>query len=229
MKKLIIFPCLFFVVFALNARAIQEEYRAAEEKARVSYAFGMVIGLSFDFGSMGIDFDYSAFAEGLKAVIENDNYQFSEMEAYDIIGAALDEAMERQAVVYRQIEEDFLNENVIRPEVMFTESGLQFEIIEETTGEKPRYDSVVKVNYIGTLIDGTTFDSSYDYDGAYIPLDMVIEGWSEGLMLMSVGSIYRLYIPSYLAYGTEGFHPVIPPYSTLIFTVELLEIFNEEF
>ena len=229
MKKLIIFPCLFFVVFALNARAIQEEYRAAEEKARVSYAFGMVIGLSFDFGSMGIDFDYSAFAEGLKAVIENDNYQFSEMEAYDIIGAALDEAMERQAVVYRQIEEDFLNENVIRPEVMFTESGLQFEIIEETTGEKPRYDSVVKVNYIGTLIDGTTFDSSYDYDGAYIPLDMVIEGWSEGLMLMSVGSIYRLYIPSYLAYGTEGFHPVIPPYSTLIFTVELLEILNEEF
>ena len=228
MKKSFIFLCLFFIVFALNARAIQEEYRAAEERARISYAFGMVIGLSFDFGSMGIDFDYTAFAEGLRAAVEN-NPQLSEAEAYDIVEIAITEAMERQTVVYRQIEEDFLNANIMRPEVMFTESGLQYEIIEETTGEKPNFDSIVRVHYTSTFIDGAEFDNSYEEDGAYIPMYLIIEGLTEGISLMSVGSIYRFYIPSYIGYGSEGIQPVIPPYSTLIFTVELLEILNEGF
>jgi len=142
----------------------------------------------------------------------------------EIIETAWQEAMEKKSAQNRRLEEEFLARNGARPEVIVTPSGLQYEILVETAGEKPNPDSIVKVHYIGTFSDGSPFDSSTEEEGAYIPLDMVISGWTEGLLLMSVGSNYRLYIPSYLAYGKEGIQQIVPPYSTLIFTVELLEI-----
>jgi len=227
MKKLLVFLCLFLSVLALHARAIQEDYRKAEEKARVSYAFGMVIGNNLR--TAGMDFDYDAFADGVRAMLEEAlTPQFSEQEAMEIIETALQESTDRQSAQNRLLEEEFLARNMGKPGVIVTPSGLQYEIIADTAGEKPEPDSVVRVRYMGTFSDGSPFDSSIEEEGAYIPLDMVIPGWTEGLLLMSVGSNYRLFIPSYLAYGRDGIQPIIPPYSTLIFTVELLEIVSHD-
>jgi len=227
MRKLFVFFCLFLSVFALHARAIREDYRKAEDKERVSYSFGMVIGNNLR--TAGIDFDYDAFTEGVMSMLEeNMTPQFSEQEAMEIIETALQESMDRRTAENRILEELFLAANKERPNVIVTDSGLQYEILVATNGAKPESNSIVRVNYVGTFSDGSPFDSSTDENGAYIPLDMVIPGWTEGLMLMSVGSTYRLYIPSNLAYGKEGIQSVIPPYSTLLFTVELLEILSPE-
>jgi FKBP-type peptidyl-prolyl cis-trans isomerase len=226
MKKTFIFICLFFLVLALHAKAIQEDLRIADEKARVSYAFGMLFGSNLS--TTPLEFDYDAFAEGFKAMFEGEETLFTEQEAVEMVETAMYNAMEKVANVNRQQEDDFLAANSRRPEVQVTESGLQYEILVGTDGEKPKSNSVVKVNYTGNFTDGSLFDKSEDDDPAFIPLEMVIPGWTEGLMLMGVGSKYILYVPSSLAYGRNGIQNFIPPYSTLIFTVELLEISNLE-
>jgi len=226
MNKLFIFLCLFFAVLTLQAKAIQEDYRKADEKARTSYAFGMAIGTNFDLSSMGIEFDYAAFTEGLRATIEDGETQLTQQEAMEIIEVALQLASERRANQNRVLEEEFLALNSQKPGVRVTESGLQYEIIRDADGEKPDEDSVVRVNYTGTLVDGRLFDKSTEEGGTFIPLEAVFPGWAEGLMLMSPGSFYRLYIPSELGLGSEGVQGIIPPYSTLIFEIELIEIVN---
>ena len=121
--------------------------------------------------------------------------------------------------------EKFLAENAKREGVKTTASGLQYEVIEATLGQKPKATDTVKVHYEGTLIDGTVFDSSYKRgEPISFPLNGVIKGWTEGLQLMSVGSKYKLFIPYQLAYGEHGAGASIPPYAALIFTVELLNI-----
>jgi FKBP-type peptidyl-prolyl cis-trans isomerase FkpA len=226
MKKLFVIVCLLLSVLSLHARAIQEDYKNADEKARVSYAFGMLMASNLK--SIDLEFNYDAFADGVRTMIENLEPQFSEQEAMEIVEAAIQKTLEKTAGENQRRENEFLTKNSQRPEVKVTPSGLQYEIITETTGEKPNERSIVRVYYTGTFVDGTSFDSSNEDDGAYIPLEMVISGWTEGLMLMSVGSKYRFYIPSSLAYGKEGIQSIIPPYSTLIFTVELLEITEGE-
>lgn len=121
--------------------------------------------------------------------------------------------------------EKFLAENKKRPEVKTTASGLQYEVIEGTLGQKPKATDRVRVHYEGTLVDGTVFDSSYKRgESITFALNQVIKGWTEGLQLMSVGSKYKLYIPYELGYGALGAGGSIPPYAALIFTVELLGI-----
>ena len=121
--------------------------------------------------------------------------------------------------------EKFLAENAKREGVKTTESGLQYEVLEATLGQKPKATDTVRVHYEGTLIDGTVFDSSYKRgESIAFPLNGVIKGWTEGLQLMSVGSKYKFFIPYQLAYGERGAGASIPPYAALIFTVELLGI-----
>jgi len=226
MKKTIIFPCLFFIAFFLHAKGIQDDYKNSDEKARLSYAFGMVIGSQLGIGNMGIDFDYNAFGEGLKAIVDGDQTKISEQEAMEMIEAALYKAEEKQSSGNKAAEDEFFVTNGKKEGIKTTASGLQYEILKNADGEKPANNSVVKVNYTGMFLDGRPFDSSSEEGGAYIPLENVIPGWTEGLMLMSPGSIYRLYIPSKLAYGKDGIQGVIPPYSTLIFEVELISIMD---
>jgi FKBP-type peptidyl-prolyl cis-trans isomerase len=224
-KLLVVVVCLVLPALSLHARAIQEENKKAEENVRVSYAFGMLMGSNLN--SIQMEYDYVAFAEGFKDMVEGGNTRFTEQEAMEIVETAIQNAMEKQAGENREREEQFFAQNRERAEVKETPSGLQYEILEETEGDKPGANSVVRVFYEGTFIDGSPFDSSDEDDGAFIPLEMVIAGWTEGLQLMSVGSKYRFYIPSNLGYGQEGIQGVIPPYSPLIFNVELLEIMND--
>lgn len=118
----------------------------------------------------------------------------------------------------------FLAENAKKQGVQTTASGLQYEVISEGSGTKPKATDIVSVNYKGTLIDGKVFDSNEGSEPVTFKLDGVIAGWTEGLQLMSEGSKYRFYIPANLAYGEVGAPPVIEPNSALIFDVELLKI-----
>jgi FKBP-type peptidyl-prolyl cis-trans isomerase FklB len=121
--------------------------------------------------------------------------------------------------------EAFLSKNKEKAGVTTTASGLQYEVIKMGTGEKPTTQSTVKVHYVGTLIDGTEFDSSVKRnEPATFPVTGVIPGWTEALQLMPVGSKFKLYLPASIAYGATGAGEVIKPYSTLVFEVELLEI-----
>jgi len=119
----------------------------------------------------------------------------------------------------------FLKENAIKSGVHSTPSGLQYKIISEGHGKTPKATDTVRVNYRGTTIDGTEFDSSYKRNEPIeFPLNGVIPGWTEGVQLMKEGGKIQLFIPSNLAYGSQGAGGVIPPDSTLIFDIELLKI-----
>ena len=124
---------------------------------------------------------------------------------------------------------EFLEKNAQNDSVKQTKSGLQYMVIKEGNGIKPSATDTVTVHYTGTLIDGTVFDSSVERgEPASFPLDKVIPGWTEGLQLMSEGSKYRLFIPSELAYGSQGAGDQILPNSTLIFDVELIKVVKKK-
>lgn len=121
--------------------------------------------------------------------------------------------------------QNYLDENAKRDGVIVTDSGLQYEVLNEGTGDSPQSNSTVVVHYRGTLIDGTQFDSSYDRgEPATFRVDQVIAGWTEALQLMKVGSEYRLVIPPSLGYGNRGSGALIGPDEVLVFHVELLDI-----
>lgn len=226
MKKITLGFLFFAALSAVYARGIADELSLADERAKTSYAFGVVIGS--DLGQTGIEFDYTAFLEGLKDSITGAEAPYTLEEAVEIVQAAFQEAMAKRAEESRVREIQFLSENGVKEGIKSTESGLQYEVLSEGSGEKPLETDLVRVHYEGALTDGTIFDSSYERgESAEIPLNQVIPGWAEGIRLMSTGASYRFFIPSRLAYGGQGAGQVIPPYSTLVFTVELLEIVHE--
>ena len=196
---------------------------ASDRSSEVSYAFGVVLGS--DLKQLGLQFDYAALARGMEEVIEGKESRLTMEDAVAMVQEAYITAMTRLAEENRTKNEQFLAENAQKAGIVTTSSGLQYEVLSAGNGRKPGETDVVSVNYKGSLIDGTVFDSSYDRGTPVeFPLDQVIPGWSEGIQLMSVGSTYRLYIPSNLAYGEQGAQNVIPPNSALIFEVELLSI-----
>ncbi|MDR0494292.1 MAG: FKBP-type peptidyl-prolyl cis-trans isomerase [Treponema sp.] len=226
MKRCIISFCFFLLALSVYAEGIREDLNFSGGKARTSYAFGMTVGS--DLQETGLEIDYTAFTEGLRAAMEQKQTIMDRDEALEIVQDAFESAMGRQAAVLREKEGAFLAQNASQPGIKTTDSGLQYLVIKEGNGPKPESTDTVRVHYQGSLIDGVVFDSSQDRgEPEEIPLNMVIPGWSEGIMLMSVGSKYQLFIPSNMAYGERGAGQIIPPYSTLIFTIELLDIVAE--
>jgi FKBP-type peptidyl-prolyl cis-trans isomerase FklB len=191
---------------------------------KISYALGLSMGQNL-LGSGVTSLNYADLAAGIKDVLEKNQPQISYQEAQTVLNKFFSELEEKLVGEAKASGEAFLAENAKREGVKVTDSGLQYEVLEETIGQKPKATDKVRVHYEGTLIDGTVFDSSYKRgESITFGLDQVIKGWTEGLQLMSIGSKYKLYLPYHLAYGERGAGANIPPYSALIFTVELLGI-----
>ena len=191
---------------------------------KISYAIGLSMGQNL-MGSGVTSSEYADLAAGIKDVLEKNQPQISYQEAQQVLGKFFSELEAKIAGEAKAAGEAFLAENAKREGVKVTESGLQYEVLEATIGQKPKATDKVRVHYEGTLIDGTVFDSSYKRgESITFGLNQVIKGWTEGLQLMSIGSKYKLYLPYQLAYGERGAGANIPPYAALIFTVELLGI-----
>lgn len=176
--------------------------------------------------SSGVEnLNYADLAKGIEHVLEKQKPEITYSEAQQLLNQFFTELEQKIADQAKADGEKFLAENAKREGVKVTPSGLQYEVLEATLGQKPKATDTVKVHYEGTLVDGTVFDSSYKRgEPISFGLNQVIKGWTEGLQLMSIGSKYKLYIPYQLGYGAQGGAGSIPPYAALIFTVELLGI-----
>ena len=191
---------------------------------KISYSLGLSMGQNLR-GSGVTCIDYTDFAAGMKDVFENRQPQVSYQEAQSLLQRYFQDLEQKVAEEQKKAGAQFLAENAKRDGVKVTPSGLQYEVINATIGLKPKATDRVRVHYEGSLIDGTVFDSSYKRgESITFGLNQVIKGWTEGLQLMSIGSKYKLFIPYQLGYGEQGAGGSIPPYATLIFTVELLGI-----
>ncbi|MBQ3175906.1 MAG: FKBP-type peptidyl-prolyl cis-trans isomerase [Bacteroidales bacterium] len=191
---------------------------------KVSYALGMSVANNI-LASGVKDLNIEEFANAIKAVLTNQQPTLSVEEAQQVLTEYFTKLQEEQVKMFKSEGEAFLAENAKKEGVVTLPSGLQYKVITEGNGNKPTASQQVKCHYEGTLINGAKFDSSYDRnEPAVFPVNGVIQGWVEALQLMPVGSKWELYIPYNLAYGERGAGQSIPPYATLIFTVELLEI-----
>lgn len=223
------FALVAFTIIGITAcnggSSSSDSLKIKSQSDSVAYALGHSIG-----NNLKNQFPDASPEIISKAVIEafngKENKLFQNPQANEtFIRTYLKGESEKKAVVNKEKGEKFLAENAKKSGIKVTPSGLQYEVIKEGTGPKPTLENTVKVNYHGTNIDGEVFDSSVDRgEPATFPLNGVIKGWTEGLQLMSVGSKYKFYIPSELAYGARQAGQKIGPNSVLVFEVELLEI-----
>ncbi len=207
----------------------QGELTTPEQKA--GYAIGVNIGSNLVGQGLAADLDIAAIVAGLQESVAGGALKMTDEEmnaAMQAFSTLQQEKMNAQLEAQAQAGRDFLAQNGTKQGITTTASGLQYQVVTEAadaSAPMPKATDTVSVHYTGTLIDGTVFDSSVERnEPATFPLNGVIPGWTEGLQLMKVGSKYRFFIPSALAYGEAGAPPVIPPNSTLIFDVELLSI-----
>jgi FKBP-type peptidyl-prolyl cis-trans isomerase FklB len=191
---------------------------------KFSYAIGLGIGQNLlSMGAQKINVD--DFANAIKAVLNNEEPAMSHTEAREIVNKYFAELENDMNATNIEKGASFLEENKKKDNVITLPSGLQYEVLTEGTGKKAQATDQVKCHYEGTLIDGTLFDSSIKRgEPAVFGVNQVIPGWVEALQLMPEGSKWRLYIPSDLAYGARGAGEMIPPHSTLIFDVELIQV-----
>lgn len=194
------------------------------EKDTVSYSLGVNIATSLK--NQGFDdLNLEALTAALSDVFTNQPLQIDEAKGGQILNAYFQGMQERKQA--KNIEEGvaFLKANAAKPDVITLPSGLQYKILVEGNGPKPKATDKVTTHYHGTLINGTVFDSSVERgQPATFPVNGVIAGWIEALQLMPAGSKWQLYVPSDLAYGTRGASELIGPNTTLIFDVELISI-----
>ncbi len=225
-------PKLNLKVIALTVAVALPVAATAMEtpEERLSYTIGMDIGQSL--AEQGMELDIDLLVEALRAAYAGDETLLSQEEALAEREAFMQrrqQEMEQQRNVEAEqnLEQGqaFLAQNSENPDVQETPSGLQYRVVQEGTGASPAATDTVTVHYVGTLIDGTEFDSSRARgEPATFALNQVIPGWTEGVQLMSEGATYEFFIPSDLAYGEQGRPGPIGPNSTLIFEVELIEI-----
>ncbi|GAA71410.1 FKBP-type peptidyl-prolyl cis-trans isomerase [Pseudoalteromonas sp. BSi20439] len=201
---------------------MSDNFTTDAEKA--SYGIGLQMGEQLKANPFeGLNLN-SVF-EGMKDAYAGSAFQVEIPEiqaAFEKINEEIQARREEEAKVLAAEGIAFLEENAKRPEITVTESGLQYEVLATGEGEKPTAESTVRVDYHGTLVNGTVFDSSYERgQPAEFPVGGVIKGWTEALQMMQVGTKWRLYVPHELAYGERGAGAAIAPYSTLVFDVEL--------
>lgn len=199
------------------------------EKEQVSYMIGMAMGKQL--GDIKEEVNLDTVVKAMRSQMAGEKMLLTE-EQGKAIGESFGQKMQAKQIAKMMADaknnletgNKFLAENGKKPGVITTPSGLQYQVVTDAKGVKPGAKDGVKVNYKGSLLDGKTFDSSYDRgEPATLPLDGVIPGWSEGLQLMPVGSKYKFWIPAGLAYGEQA-PPMIGPNQVLVFEVELLEI-----
>ena len=198
---------------------------------KVSYALG--VGIGRQLAQMGAsELNIDDFAAAIKDVIAGNELKVSNREAQTIVQDYFRKQEEKlnaeraeKGKVAKAEGEKYLAENAKKEGVVTLPSGLQYMVLKEGNGKKPKATDQVKCHYEGFLIDGTVFDSSIQRgEPAVFPLNQVIAGWTEGLQLMQEGAKYRFFIPYILGYGEGGAGASIPPYAALIFDVELLEV-----
>lgn len=191
---------------------------------KVSYALGLSIGNNFQ--NTGIkDLQIEDFVKGLSDVLSGKKPAITYDEAKQVINEYFVKLQKEKLEINKKAGEEFLSINKGRAGVVELPSGLQYQVLKQGEGAKPTATDKVKCHYHGTLINGTVFDSSVERgQPAVFGVNQVIPGWVEALQLMPVGSKWRLFIPSQLAYGEHGAGEMIEPNSTLIFDVELLDI-----
>lgn len=204
--------------------ASAQEIALDTDEDKLSYSLGMLVGERV-LKNYGDSLNYEAITAAMTAQHSGEETQLTIEEAQQVLGEFEEKLRQEAAAAAVAMGQKFLDENAARDEVTVTESGLQWEELEAADGAKPSIDDTVTVHYVGTLMDGTEFDSSIARgQPAEFPLKGVIAGWTEGLQLMNVGSKFRFVIPSDLAYGERGAGQNIGPNETLVFSVELLEI-----
>lgn len=201
-----------------------------------SYAFGLAMASNLKSGGLE-SLNYDLLTRGLKDAFTKDAKPLMTEQASQTAINNMFESLSkvREAKDRAKFEptikegENFLAQNKAKPGIKTTASGLQYEVIKEGTGTQPKATDKVTVHYKGTLLNGKQFDSSYDRnEPTSFGLNQVIPGWTEGVALMKEGGKYRFFIPYQLAYGSRGAGADIPPYSTLIFEVELIKVGEKE-
>ncbi len=191
---------------------------------KISYALGLGIGQQLK--SMNIeDFSIEDFAKSISDVMSGKETAISSRDAQALLNEYFQKKEKEQAQNTIAEGKVYLEQNAKRGGVTQTKSGLQYEVLTEGTGKSPKATDTVRCHYEGRLLDGTVFDSSYKRgEPADFGLNQVIPGWTEGVQLMKEGAKFRFHIPYLLAYGERGAGAQIPPYSTLIFDVELIKV-----
>ena len=191
---------------------------------KISYALGLGIGQQIK--SMNIEnFSIEDFAKSISDVMEDKETAFTSREAQVMLQEFFQKKQKEEAEKFIAEGKAYLDENAKKEGVTVTKSGLQYEVLQEGTGKCPKATDTVRCHYEGRLLDGTVFDSSYKRgEPADFGLNQVIPGWTEGVQLMKEGAKYRFTIPYLLAYGEQGAGASIPPFSTLVFDVELIKV-----
>ncbi len=191
---------------------------------KVSYSLGLSIGNNFQNSGIN-DLQIEDFVKGLKDILGGQTPEISYDEAKQVINDYFMKLQKEKFEINKKAGEEFLNINKGKAGVVTLPSGLQYQVLQKGEGPKPTASDKVKCHYHGTLINGTVFDSSVQRgEPAVFGVSQVIPGWVEALQLMPVGSKWRLFIPSDLAYGEHGAGEAIEPNSALVFDVELLDI-----
>lgn len=190
------------------------------------FSYGLGMGIGQNLLSMGVKgMSVGDFVKGLIDVLEGNKTELTHSEAQKVVNEHFQKLAEEAYAVNKQAGEKFLAENAKKEGVVVLPSGLQYEVRVEGNGKKPSATDRVQCHYEGTLIDGTVFDSSIKRgEPAVFGVNQVIRGWVEALQLMQEGAKWRLYIPYDMAYGEHGAGEMIPPYSALVFDVELIKV-----
>ena len=190
------------------------------------FSYGLGMGIGQNLLSMGVkDMNVEDFVKGLKDVLTGAKTEISHSEAQSVVNDHFRKLAEEAYEQNKASGEAFLANNAKKEGVVVLPSGLQYEVITEGNGKKPSATDRVQCHYEGTLIDGTIFDSSIKRgEPAVFGVNQVIKGWVEALQLMQEGAKWRLYIPYDMAYGEHGAGEMIPPYSALVFDVELIKV-----